>query len=149
VTPGRYRLQMIDVWLNSQVAGGINNPMHTHAWLLSPCDLPLKVRAQIHNDSFDGSSVFTAPSEWHIQELFRTAMAPIHCAGGRRKLDVFPAWQPHFGAALFRGERASAWSLAIQRGGRANAAQPCWAAPAAATQYSPSPARATPAAGFA
>jgi hypothetical protein len=28
-TPGRYRLQMIDVWLNAQRAGG-NNPRHIH-----------------------------------------------------------------------------------------------------------------------
>lgn len=51
-TPGRYGLQMIDLWLNVQ-RGGDYNPAHTHGGSFSGV-LYLKVPPQIRSDSFDG-----------------------------------------------------------------------------------------------
>jgi hypothetical protein len=106
-TPGRYRLQMIDVWLNAQRAGDYN-PMHTHGGSFSGV-IFLKVPPQIHNDSFDGQLCFHGPEEWHIQS-FRTGMAQyvLPVAG---EFYVFPAWQPH-SVPPFRGV-GERWSLAF------------------------------------
>jgi hypothetical protein len=106
-TPGRYRLQMIDVWLNAQRAGDYN-PMHTHGGSFSGV-IFLRVPPQIHNDSFDGQLCFHGPEEWHIQS-FRTGMAQyvLPVAG---EFYVFPAWQPH-SVPPFRGD-GERWSLAF------------------------------------
>ncbi|MCT0198945.1 2OG-Fe(II) oxygenase family protein [Synechococcus sp. CS-1325] len=106
-TPGRYRLQMIDVWLNSQSAGDYN-PMHTHGGSFSGV-IFLQVPPQIHNDSFDGQLCFHGPEEWHIQS-FRTGMAQymLPVVGD---VYVFPAWQPH-SVPPFRGD-GERWSLAF------------------------------------
>ena len=50
--PGRYRLQMVDLWLNCQRAGDYN-PTHTHGGSFSGV-IFLKVPAQINGRSFDG-----------------------------------------------------------------------------------------------
>ncbi len=104
---GRYRLQMIDLWLNSQQAGDYN-PTHTHGGSLSGV-LYLQVPEQISEDSFDGQICFHGPEDWHIQS-FRTGMAHYVCpvAG---EFYVFPAWQPH-SVAPFRGE-GERWSVAF------------------------------------
>ena len=106
-TPGRYRLQMIDVWLNVQRAGDYN-PTHTHGGSFSGV-LFLQVPPQIVNDSFDGQLCFHGPEEWHIQS-FRTGMAK-YVLPVPGEFYVFPAWQPH-SVAPFRGE-GERWSLAF------------------------------------
>ena len=98
-TPGRYRLQMIDVWLNVQRAGDYN-PTHTHGGSFSGV-LFLEVPPQIVNNSFDGQLCFHGPEEWHIQS-FRTGMAH-YVLPVPGEFYVFPAWQPH-SVAPFRGE---------------------------------------------
>ena len=106
-TPGRYGLQMIDLWLNVQRAGDYN-PAHTHGGSFSGV-LYLKVPPQIRSDSFDGQLCLHGPEEWHIQS-FRTGMAHyvLPRAGDYY---VFPAWQPH-SVAPFRGE-GERWSIAF------------------------------------
>ena len=106
-TPGRYRLQMIDVWLNVQRAGDYN-PTHTHGGSFSGV-IFLQVPPQIVNDSFDGQLCFHGPEEWHIQS-FRTGMAK-YVLPVPGEFYVFPAWQPH-SVAPFRGE-GERWSLAF------------------------------------
>jgi hypothetical protein len=106
-TPGRYGLQMIDVWLNAQRAGDYN-PTHTHGGSFSGVVF-LQVPPQIHNDSFDGQLCFHGPEEWHIQS-FRTGMAH-YVLPVPGDFYVFPAWQPH-SVAPFRGE-GERWSLAF------------------------------------
>jgi hypothetical protein len=105
--PGRYRLQMIDVWLNCQRAGDYN-PVHTHGGSFSGVVF-LRVPPQIRHDSFDGQLCFHGPEEWHIQS-FRTGMAHYVLPVPGDFL-VFPAWQPH-SVAPFRGE-GERWSLAF------------------------------------
>jgi hypothetical protein len=123
-TPGRYRLQMIDVWLNVQRAGDYN-PTHTHGGSFSGV-IFLQVPPQIVNDSFDGQLCFHGPEEWHIQS-FRTGMAK-YVLPVPGEFYVFPAWQPH-SVAPFRGE-GERWSLAFnvvavpQSADAAPAAQP-------------------------
>ena len=106
-TPGRYGLQMIDLWLNVQ-RGGDYNPAHTHGGSFSGV-LYLQVPPQIRSDSFDGQLCLHGPEEWHIQS-FRTGMAHyvLPRAGDYY---VFPAWQPH-SVAPFRGE-GERWSIAF------------------------------------
>ena len=106
-TPGRYGLQMIDLWLNVQ-RGGDYNPAHTHGGSFSGV-LYLKVPPQIRSDSFDGQLCLHGPEEWHIQS-FRTGMAHyvLPRAGDYY---VFPAWQPH-SVPPFRGE-GERWSIAF------------------------------------
>jgi hypothetical protein len=105
--PGRYGLQMIDIWLNSQ-RGGDYNPVHTHGGSFSGV-LFLKVPPQINGSSFDGQLCFHGPEEWHIQS-FRTGMAHyVQPVPGT--FYVFPAWQPH-SVPPFRGE-GERWSLAF------------------------------------
>jgi hypothetical protein len=106
-TPGRYVLQMIDVWLNVQRAGDYN-PTHTHGGSFSGV-IFLQVPPQIVNDSFDGQLCFHGPEEWHIQS-FRTGMAK-YVLPVPGDFYVFPAWQPH-SVAPFRGE-GERWSLAF------------------------------------
>jgi len=106
-TPGRYGLQMIDVWLNVQRAGDYN-PTHTHGGSFSGV-LFLKVPPQICADSFDGQLCFHGPEEWHIQS-FRTGMAH-YVLPVPGDFYVFPAWQPH-SVAPFRGE-GERWSIAF------------------------------------
>jgi hypothetical protein len=106
-TPGRYSLQMIDLWLNVQRAGDYN-PTHTHGGSFSGV-LYLQVPPQIRPDSFDGQLCLHGPEEWHIQS-FRTGMA--HYVLPRPgDYYVFPAWQPH-SVAPFRGE-GERWSIAF------------------------------------
>ena len=106
-TPGRYGLQMIDLWLNVQ-RGGDYNPAHTHGGSFSGV-LYLQVPPQIRSDSFDGQLCLHGPEEWHIQS-FRTGMAHylLPRAGDYY---VFPAWQPH-SVAPFRGD-GERWSIAF------------------------------------
>jgi hypothetical protein len=106
-TPGRYGLQMIDLWLNVQRAGDYN-PAHAHGGSFSGV-LYLKVPPQIRSDSFDGQLCLHGPEEWHIQS-FRTGMAHyvLPRAGDYY---MFPAWQPH-SVAPFRGE-GERWSIAF------------------------------------
>ena len=105
--PGRYRLQMVDLWLNCQRAGDYN-PTHTHGGSFSGV-IFLKVPAQINGRSFDGQLCFHGPEDWHLQS-FRTGMAhyvlPIP-----GDFYVFPAWQPH-SVTPFRGD-GERWSLAF------------------------------------
>jgi hypothetical protein len=106
-TPGRYGLQLIDLWLNVQRAGDYN-PAHTHGGSFSGV-LYLQVPPQIRAESFDGQLCLHGPEEWHIQS-FRTGMAHylLPQAGDYY---VFPAWQPH-SVAPFRGE-GERWSIAF------------------------------------
>ncbi|MAR07607.1 MAG: hypothetical protein CL862_10955 [Cyanobium sp. NAT70] len=106
-TPGRYKLQMIDLWLNSQKSGDYN-PMHTHGGSFSGV-IFLKVPPQINEQSFDGQLCFHGPEEWHLQS-FRTGMAHyvLPVSGDYY---VFPAWQPH-SVMPFRGD-GERWSLAF------------------------------------
>ncbi|QEY31909.1 hypothetical protein EVJ50_06300 [Synechococcus sp. RSCCF101] len=106
-TPGRYRLQLIDVWLNCQCAGDYN-PTHTHGGSFSGVVF-LQVPDQIRPDRFDGQLCFHGPEEWHIQS-FRTGMAH-YVMPEPGAFYVFPAWQPH-SVAPFRGE-GQRWSLAF------------------------------------
>ena len=106
-TPGRYRLQMVDVWLNSQRAGDYN-PTHTHGGSFSGVAF-LQVPSQIRPESFDGQLCFHGPEEWHIQS-FRTGMAH-YVLPVPGEFYVFPAWQPH-SVMPFRGE-GERWSLAF------------------------------------
>ena len=105
--PGRYRLQMVDLWLNCQRAGDYN-PTHTHGGSFSGV-IFLQVPAQINGRSFDGQLCFHGPEDWHLQS-FRTGMAhyvlPIP-----GDFYVFPAWQPH-SVTPFRGD-GERWSLAF------------------------------------
>ena len=105
--PGRYHLQMIDLWLNCQRAGDYN-PMHTHGGSFSGV-IFLNVPPQINERSFDGQLCFHGPEEWHLQS-FRTAMAEyvLPIAG---QYYVFPAWQPH-SVMPFRGD-GERWSMAF------------------------------------
>ncbi len=106
-TPGRYDLQMIDLWLNVQRAGDYN-PTHTHGGSFSGV-LFLQVPPQITAESFDGQLCFHGPEEWHIQS-FRTGMAQ-YVLPVPGDFYVFPAWQPH-SVAPFRGE-GERWSIAF------------------------------------
>ena len=106
-TPGRYGLQMIDLWLNVQRAGDYN-PVHTHGGSFSGV-LFLRVPPQIGPERFDGQLCFHGPEEWHIQS-FRTGMAH-YVLPVPGDLYVFPAWQPH-SVAPFRGE-GERWSIAF------------------------------------
>jgi len=122
-TPGRYGLQMIDLWLNVQ-RGGDYNPAHTHGGSFSGV-LYLQVPPQIRSDSFDGQLCLHGPEEWHIQS-FRTGMAHylLPRAGDYY---VFPAWQPH-SVAPFRGD-GERWSIAfnvaaVPSGGRPSPPNP-------------------------
>ena len=105
--PGRYRLQMIDLWLNCQRAGDYN-PTHTHGGSFSGV-IFLKVPPQINGSSFDGQLCFHGPEDWHLQS-FRTGMAH-YVLPVPGDFYVFPAWQPH-SVAPFRGE-GERWSLAF------------------------------------
>ena len=127
-TPGCYRLQMIDVWLNVQRAGDYN-PTHTHGGSFSGV-LFLQVPPQIVNDSFDGQLCFHGPEEWHIQS-FRTGMAK-YVLPVPGEFYVFPAWQPH-SVAPFRGE-GERWSLAFNV---VAVPQPAGAPPAPPSQARP------------
>jgi len=106
-TPGRYGLQLIDVWLNVQRAGDYN-PTHTHGGSFSGV-LFLKVPPQIQATSFDGQLCLHGPEEWHIQS-FRTGMAH-YLLPRPGDFYLFPAWQPH-SVAPFRGE-GERWSIAF------------------------------------
>jgi len=106
-TPGRYQLQMIDVWLNVQKAGDYN-PTHTHGGSFSGV-IFLKKPPQITEESFDGQLCFHGPEEWHIQS-FRTGMAQ-YVLPEPGNYYIFPAWQPH-SVMPFRGE-GERWSLAF------------------------------------
>jgi len=106
-TPGRYGLQMIDIWLNVQQAGDYN-PTHTHGGSFSGVVF-LQVPPQIRADSFDGQLCFHGPEDWQIQS-FRTGMAH-YVLPVPGDYWVFPAWQPH-SVAPFRGE-GERWSLAF------------------------------------
>ena len=121
--PGRYRLQMIDLWINCQTAGDYN-PTHTHGGSFSGV-IFLKVPPQINGNSFDGQLCFHGPEDWHLQS-FRTGMAH-YVLPVPGEYYVFPAWQPH-SVMPFRGD-GERWSLAF------NAV----AAPAAAPQPSSPP----------
>jgi hypothetical protein len=105
--PGRYGLQMIDLWLNVQRAGDYN-PTHTHGGSFSGV-LYLQVPPQIGAGSFDGQLCLHGPEEWHIQS-FRTGMAQ-YLLPRPGDFYVFPAWQPH-SVAPFRGE-GERWSIAF------------------------------------
>ena len=105
--PGRYSLQMIDLWLNVQRQGDYN-PTHTHGGSFSGV-LFLQVPPQITAESFDGQLCFHGPEEWHIQS-FRTGMAE-YVLPVPGDFYVFPAWQPH-SVAPFRGE-GERWSIAF------------------------------------
>ena len=105
--PGRYGLQMIDLWLNVQRAGDYN-PTHTHGGSFSGV-LFLQVPPQIVADRFDGQLCFHGPEEWHIQS-FRTGMAH-YVLPVPGDYYVFPAWQPH-SVAPFR-EEGERWSIAF------------------------------------
>ena len=122
-SPGRYSLQMIDLWLNVQRAGDYN-PTHTHGGSFSGV-LYLEVPPQVCAESFDGQLCLHGPEEWHIQS-FRTGMAHyvLPKAG---EYYVFPAWQPH-SVAPFRGE-GERWSIAFNVVAVPQAARP--SAPAA------------------
>ena len=106
-TPGRYGLQMIDLWLNAQRAGDYN-PTHTHGGSFSGV-LFLQVPPQISAERFDGQLCFHGPEEWHIQS-FRTGMAH-YVLPVPGDFYVFPAWQPH-SVPPFRGE-GERWSIAF------------------------------------
>jgi hypothetical protein len=106
-TPGRYGLQMIDLWLNAQRAGDYN-PTHTHGGSFSGV-LFLQVPPQINAERFDGQLCFHGPEEWHIQS-FRTGMAH-YVLPVPGDFYVFPAWQPH-SVPPFRGE-GERWSIAF------------------------------------
>ncbi|SBO42724.1 conserved protein of unknown function [Cyanobium sp. NIES-981] len=96
---GRYRLQMIDIWLNVQRAGDYN-PTHTHGGAFSGVVF-LEVPPQITAERFDGQLCFYGPEDWHIQS-FRTGMVH-YVVPVPGEFYVFPAWQPH-SVAPFRGE---------------------------------------------
>ncbi|MFM7230032.1 MAG: putative 2OG-Fe(II) oxygenase [Cyanobacteriota bacterium] len=106
-TPGRYGLQMIDIWLNVQQAGDYN-PTHTHGGSFSGV-IFLQVPPQIRADSFDGQLCFHGPEDWQIQS-FRTGMAH-YVLPVPGDYWVFPAWQPH-SVTPFRGA-GERWSLAF------------------------------------
>ena len=106
-TPGRYQLQLIDLWLNVQRQGDYN-PTHTHGGSFSGV-IFLQVPPQINGDRFDGQLCFHGPEEWHIQS-FRTGMAH-YVLPVPGDYYVFPAWQPH-SVCPFRGE-GERWSIAF------------------------------------
>lgn len=140
-TPGRYQLQLIDLWLNVQRQGDYN-PTHTHGGSFSGV-IFLQVPPQISADRFDGQLCFHGPEEWHIQS-FRTGMAH-YVLPVPGDYYVFPAWQPH-SVCPFRGE-GERWSIAfnvvaVPQMGRPAAAPP--AGPARATNVSLSSARPRP-----
>ncbi|MCP9820738.1 2OG-Fe(II) oxygenase family protein [Synechococcus sp. Cruz-9H2] len=105
--PGRYGLQLVDVWLNAQ-RGGDYNPVHTHGGSFSGVVF-LKVPPQIRPDSFDGQLCFHGPEDWHIQSFHTGMVHYAHPVPG--DFYVFPAWQPH-SVPPFRGEGVR-WSLAF------------------------------------
>jgi hypothetical protein len=105
--PGRYRLQMVDLWLNCQRAGDYN-PTHTHGGSFSGV-IFLKVPPQIKGHCFDGQLCFHGPEDWHLQS-FRTGMAH-YVLPVPGEFYVFPAWQPH-SVAPFRGD-GERWSIAF------------------------------------
>jgi hypothetical protein len=106
-TPGRYQLQLIDLWLNVQRQGDYN-PTHTHGGSFSGV-IFLQVPPQISGERFDGQLCFHGPEEWHIQS-FRTGMAH-YVLPVPGDYYVFPAWQPH-SVCPFRGE-GERWSIAF------------------------------------
>jgi hypothetical protein len=106
-TPGRYQLQLIDLWLNVQRQGDYN-PTHTHGGSFSGV-IFLQVPPQISAERFDGQLCFHGPEEWHIQS-FRTGMAH-YVLPVPGDYYVFPAWQPH-SVCPFRGE-GERWSIAF------------------------------------
>ena len=106
-TPGRYQLQLIDLWLNVQRQGDYN-PTHTHGGSFSGV-IFLQVPPQITSERFDGQLCFHGPEEWHIQS-FRTGMAH-YVLPVPGDYYVFPAWQPH-SVCPFRGE-GERWSIAF------------------------------------
>ena len=97
--PGRYQLQMVDLWLNCQRAGDYN-PTHTHGGSFSGV-IFLKAPPQINGQCFDGQLCFHGPEDWHLQS-FRTGMAH-YVLPVPGDFYVFPAWQPH-SVAPFRGD---------------------------------------------
>ena len=105
--PGRYGLQIINLWLNVQRQGDYN-PTHTHGGSFSGV-IFLQVPPQISDSSFDGQLCFHGPEEWHIQS-FRTGMAH-YVLPVPGDYYVFPAWQPH-SVMPFRGD-GERWSLAF------------------------------------
>jgi len=105
--PGRYGLQMINLWLNVQRQGDYN-PTHTHGGSFSGV-IFLQVPPQISGDRFDGQLCFHGPEDWHIQS-FRTGMAH-YVVPVPGEYYVFPAWQPH-SVSPFRGE-GERWSEAF------------------------------------
>ena len=105
--PGRYQLQMVDLWLNCQRAGDYN-PTHTHGGSFSGV-IFLKVPPQINGQCFDGQLCFHGPEDWHLQS-FRTGMAH-YVLPVPGEFYVFPAWQPH-SVAPFRGD-GDRWSIAF------------------------------------
>ena len=106
-TPGRYQLQLIDLWLNVQRQGDYN-PTHTHGGSFSGV-IFLQVPPQITAERFDGQLCFHGPEEWHIQS-FRTGMAH-YVLPVPGDYYIFPAWQPH-SVCPFRGE-GERWSIAF------------------------------------
>ncbi len=106
-TPGRYQLQLIDLWLNVQRQGDYN-PTHTHGGSFSGV-IFLQVPPQISAERFDGQLCFHGPEEWHIQS-FRTGMAH-YVLPMPGDYYVFPAWQPH-SVCPFRGD-GERWSIAF------------------------------------
>lgn len=105
--PGRYQLQMVDLWLNCQRSGDYN-PTHTHGGSFSGV-IFLKVPPQINGQCFDGQLCFHGPEDWHLQS-FRTGMAH-YVLPVPGEFYVFPAWQPH-SVAPFRGD-GERWSIAF------------------------------------
>lgn len=140
-TPGRYQLQLIDLWLNVQRQGDYN-PTHTHGGSFSGV-IFLQVPPQISAERFDGQLCFHGPEEWHIQS-FRTGMAH-YVLPVPGDYYVFPAWQPH-SVCPFRGE-GERWSIAfnvvaVPQMGRPPVAPP--AAPGRPTNVSLSSSRPRP-----
>jgi len=87
--------KMIDVWLNSPGGGGLQDPMAQPRGLLLRCDLPLKVaRPRVHTTASTGQSLFSTPRGVGTSRAFRTGMAPIHAAVGRRAVCVSPPGNP-------------------------------------------------------
>ena len=105
--PARYKLQVIDLWLNCQRSGDYN-PIHNHGGSFSGV-IFIKVPPQIDGNSFDGQLCLHGPEEWQIQS-FRTGMVE-YLLPVPGDFYIFPAWQTH-SVMPFRGENER-WSLAF------------------------------------
>ncbi len=105
--PDRYKLQVIDLWLNCQRPGDYN-PIHNHGGSFSGV-IFIKVPPQIDGNSFDGQLCLHGPEEWQIQS-FRTGMVE-YLLPVPGDFYIFPAWQTH-SVMPFRGDHER-WSLAF------------------------------------